>query len=151
MNLQLSGLERYQSHQRMGQLDTTHRSQQTGRNDHEGTTELNDDAVSISDDATVMEWIAHQAPSLSEPSANSAASLGRLSDQLLRFDLITVPEAGQLMSLAENNSENPEDSPLFSRIGQQLENSEGYQQTQQWKKLGRLVSNLAAAQNRPGY
>jgi len=147
MSIQLSGLERYQSHQQLGHTDASHHSGKTAPTASKDTpADLPEDDVSLSDAVALMEWIAHQAPDLEAPTANAPASLGRLSDQLLRFDMITLPEAGRLMSLAEGYDENSADTPLFTRIGEQLEQSEHYQQKQEWQKLGRLVSNLAAAQ-----
>ena len=151
MSIQLSGLERYQSHQQLGQPDAPQHSEKTASTAAKDTTaDLPEDNVSLSDTVALMEWIAHQAPDLEAPTANAPASLGRLSDQLLRFDMITLPEAGRLMSLAEGYHENSVDSPLFQRIGEHLEQSEHYQHRQEWQKLGRLVSTLAAAQMR-GY
>lgn len=150
MSIQLSGLERYQSHQQLGHSPEApqHSEKAAATGNGDSTPNLPDDAVSLSDAVAVMEWIAHQAPDLGAPSANAPASLGRLSDQLLRFDLITLPEAGRLMSLAEGYDEHNGARSLFTRIGEQLEQSEGFQQKQEWQRLERLVSNLTAAQGR---
>ncbi|GGX69676.1 hypothetical protein [Saccharospirillum salsuginis] len=149
MSIQLSGLERYQSHQQLGHTDAPQHSEKAASAGARDTTaDLPEDDVSLSDAVALMEWIAHQAPDLEAPTASAPASLGRLSDQLLRFDMITLPEAGRLMSLAEGYDETSTDTPLFTRIGEQLEQSEHFQQKQEWQKLGRLVSNLAAAQMR---
>ncbi len=149
MSIQLAGLERYQAHQQLGQTEHSQHSEKaaTAGTKHP-LPDLAEDDVSLSDALVVMEWIAERTPDLQAPSANAPASLGRLSDQLLRFDLITLPEAGRLMSLAEGYSEETANTPLFNRIDESLEHSDSYQQKREWQKLGRLVSNLSAAQGR---
>ncbi|MDB2449071.1 hypothetical protein N9W78_02150, partial [bacterium] len=101
MSLSLNGLERYQSHQQLSHLDTPIQAAETGKvadPDPKGAWE--DDEVSLSDGIVILEWIAENSPDLSATRGNEAANLSRLSERLLRYDLISVPEAGRLMSLA---------------------------------------------------
>lgn len=148
MSINLHGLEHYQSHQQLGRTD---RSQQTPEATGAGQDSLSealaDDDVSLSDASVVIEWIAGQAPDLSATEATAPANLGRLSDHLLRYDLISLPESGRLMSLAAGTETTTGDA-LSERIQNQAGQSETWLERQQWHKLGRLVSNLGAAQAR---
>ncbi|WP_108125975.1 hypothetical protein [Saccharospirillum mangrovi] len=148
MSVSLQGLERYQSHQQLSHLDTPPKAAEAGKTaDSAATDSLQDDSVSLSDGIIILEWIADNSPNLSAASGNEAANLGRLSDRLLRYDLISVPEAGRLMSLAKPLEDNPvEPAGLPERIQHRVEHSDTRSERQQWQKLGRLVSTLSAAQ-----
>lgn len=149
MSLNLSGLERYQSHQHMGHTETAQQAAAPGTAKTAAPVELNDDAVSLSDAASIVEWIAGQVPDLSDVQATQPANLGRLSDHLLRYDMVSLPEAGRLMSLAAHDQDGRNDTALNGRIRSQAGDSASWQEKQQWLKLDRLVSNLAAAQSIP--
>lgn len=148
MSLGLQGLERYQAHQQLSHLDTPNKASEAGKvAEKSATEELADDDVSLSDGIIILEWIADNSPNLAATSGNEAANLGRLSDRLLRYDLISVPEAGRLMSLAAPLDDQADDAALLTdRILQRVEGSETRSERQQWQKLGRLVSTLSAAQ-----
>ncbi|PTY38938.1 hypothetical protein BGP77_09280 [Saccharospirillum sp. MSK14-1] len=149
MSLSLQGLERYQTHQQLSHLDTPNKAAEAGKAaENASGDELADDDVSLSEGIVIMEWIASNSPNLSVASGNEAANLSRLSERLLRYDLISVPEAGRLMSLAtpaQEQTQQPE--VLNEQILHKVEHSETRSERQQWQKLGRLVSTLSAAQH----
>lgn len=150
MSLSLQGLERYQTHQQLSHLDTPTKAAEAAKSGETGQAEgLEEDAVSLSDGILILEWIAGKSPNLAASDGKDAANLGRLSDRLLRYDLISVPEAGRLMSLAQPEAESAAaetDQRLTDRILERLAHSESRQERLQWQKLGRLVSTLSAAQ-----
>lgn len=148
MSVSLHGLERYQAHQQLSHLDTPPKAAEAGKTaENNNNDNLQDDSVSLSDGIIVLEWIAYNSPNLTVASGNEAANLGRLSDRLLRYDLISVPEAGRLMSLAQPTEDSPvEPAGLTDRILHRAEHSDTRSERQQWQKLGRLVSTLSAAQ-----
>lgn len=146
MSINLHGLEHYQSHQQLGRTDRSEQAPKATEAGQDSLSEaLADDAVSLSNAALVIEWIAGQSPDLSATEATAPANLGRLSDHLLRYDLISLPESGRLMSLAGAGTETTGDA-LSERIRNQAGHSETWLERQQWHKLDRLVSNLGAAQ-----
>jgi len=149
MSLSLQGLERYQAHQQLSHLDTPNKAVEAGKAaENAASNELADDDVSLSDGIIIMEWIAGNSPNLSVTSGNEAANLSRLSERLLRYDLISMPEAGRLMSLATpTEDESAQPAVLTDQILHRVENSETRSERQQWQKLGRLVSTLSAAQH----
>lgn len=148
MTINLNGLERYQSHQQGGS-EAARKTAETPQAGHvTEISELDDDAVSLSDVAVIVEWIAQQSPNLSAPQAAEPANLGRLSDHLLRYNLISLPEAGRLMSLvASEEAVTAKNEALNGRIQWHAGESESWQEKQQWQKLDRLVSTLTAAQS----
>jgi len=148
MSLSLHGLERYQAHQQLSHLDTPNKAAEAGKTAaNTSNEELADDDVSLSDGIIIMEWIAGNSPNLSVSNGNEAANLSRLSERLLRYDLISVPEAGRLMSLATPADEaTAQPAVLTEQILHRVEHSETRSERQQWQKLGRLVSTLSAAQ-----
>lgn len=148
MSINLSGLERYQSHQQMGHADTARQTEAARNTQTDATAGLNDDAVSLSDGVLIVEWIAGQIPDLSATEATQPANLGRLSDHLLRYNMVSLPEAGRLMSLAGIEDEQ-HSTALNGRLRSLAVDSPNWQEKQQWQKLDRLVSNLAAAQSMP--
>lgn len=149
MTINLNGLERYQSHQQAGHSEPIRNTAETPiTGQATEITELDDDAVSLSDVAVIVEWIAQQSPSLSAPQAAEPANLGRLSDHLLRYNLISLPEAGRLMSLvASEEAVTAKNEALNGRIQRHAGESGSWQEKQQWQKLDRLVSTLTAAQS----
>lgn len=149
MTINLSGLERYQSHQQAGHSEPTRNAPETLKTGQAAeVSELDDDAVSLSDVAAIVEWIARQSPNLSAPQAAEPANLGRLSDHLLRYNLISLPEAGRLMSLVGGEEAvTAKNEALNGRIQWHAGESESWQEKQQWQKLDRLVSTLTAAQS----
>lgn len=148
MSLSLHGLERYQAHQQLSHLDTPDKAAEAGKTAANSSNEgLADDEVSLSDGVIILEWIAGNSPNLAVTSGNEAANLSRLSERLLRYDLISLPEAGRLMSLATPSDEGPQQPTMLTdQITNRVEHSETRSERQQWQKLGRLVSTLSAAQ-----
>lgn len=145
MTLISSGIERYQAHQTLHQTDTS-KTRETAAAAPD-TTAQNDleDIVSFSDRIAVIEWLAEQSPTLSTEQSLQPANLRRLTDNLLRYQLIGLPEAGKLLSLAQPNQE-MEQIPLPSVLQQREAASSSHSERQQYQHLHRLVETLSAAQ-----
>lgn len=148
MTINLQGVERYQSHQQLGQSENARTGEAQKAGSAADTARVAEDAVSLSDEVAIVEWIARQSPDLADRQAAVPANLGRLSDHLLRYNLVSLPEAGRLMSLAgSENDEVASTEPLNGRIRFHAGTSETWLEKQQWQKLDRVVSNLSAAQS----
>jgi len=142
MSLTLSGLEHYQAHQQLHHSEPEKTSAAPRASASEVKPNREEDRVSVSDAVAILEWVAAQAPDITSTQAAEPANLGRLTDHLLRYNLISIQDAGRLMQL----SDSPGKDPLLARIETVSARSDHYSDTQSWQKLNRIVNNVHAAQ-----
>lgn len=145
MTLLSSGIDRYQAHQTFGHAETSKAREAAALPPEESQQADLEDTVSFSDRIAVIEWLADQSPSLSTEQSLQPANLRQLTDNLLRYQLIGLPEAGKLLGLAQAEQDT-ERLPLPSALQQREAASGSLSERQQYQHLHRLVETLSAAQ-----
>lgn len=145
MTLLSTGIDRYQAHQTFAHTDTSKARETTATQPDASQQAELEDQVSFSDRIAVIEWLADQSPELSTEHPLQPANLRQLTDNLLRYQLIGLPEAGKLLGLAQPDQD-IEQLPLPTALQQREAASSSHSEKQQYQHLHRLVETLTAAQ-----
>lgn len=145
MTLLSSGIDRYQAHQTFSHAETAKTREASSLPPVTPDNADSDDQVFFSERIAVIEWLAEQSPALSNEQSLQPANLRQLTDNLLRYQLIGLPEAGKLLGLAQPD-EGAEPLPLPSALQQREAASISHSEKQQYQHLHRLVETLSAAQ-----
>lgn len=145
MTLLSSGIDRYQAHQTFGHAESS-KTKESAELPPEASQQADlEDRVSFSDRIAVIEWLADQSPTLSTDQSLQPAKIRQLTDNLLRYQLIGLPEAGKLLGMAHSD-QSTDSLPLPSALQQKEAASSSLSEKQQYQHLHRLVATLSAAQ-----
>ncbi|MHA7881434.1 MAG: hypothetical protein ACX931_16710 [Saccharospirillum sp.] len=145
MTLLSNGIDRYQAHQSLAHTDTRKTSPAAQPPGDGPSGQDREDVVTFSDRIALIEWLADQSPALSNDQSAQPAIIRQLTDNLLRYQLIGLPEAGKLLSLGHEEREQPL-PPLPQALQQRALTSKSLTDKQQYQQLHRLVATLNAAQ-----